>query len=529
MSASRPSLPPPSARVLLVEDEAIIAKDIEQSLERMGYVVCGAAATGADAIRKAEETKPDLILMDIRLRGEMDGIEAARRILASRDLPIIFLTAFADDSTLQRAREVGPYGYVLKPFDENELYVTTMMALTKHRAFAQLDRLVEERTRALAASEAQMRELDELLRLFVENVRDYAIFLLRPDGTVASWNKGAENLTGYKADEVIGTHLSRFYAEAERAAGKLEQELRTAARDGVAREEGFRVRKDGSRFWADVTATALHGDAGALRGFIKIMRDTTEQRRAEEILQRANEDLEERVRSRTAALTAANKELEAFSYSVSHDLRAPLRAVDGFARMLAEGYADRLDDKGRHYLNRIRAGAQRMGALIDDLLKLSRLGRAELRPASVDLAALAREVVDELRRREPERQVEVILPDRLCITGDRQLLRAALDNLIGNAWKFTRKTPAARVELGRAPAGGGAAYFVRDNGAGFEMEYVGQLFTPFKRLHDEKDFEGTGIGLATVQRVVARHGGRVWAEGAPGRGATFWFTLEEGT
>ncbi len=225
------------------------------------------------------------------------------------------------------------------------------------------------------------------------------------------------------------------------------------------------------------------------------------------------------------ALAAANRELEAFSYSVSHDLRAPLRTVDGFSHIVLEDYGDRLDDQGRDYLNRIRAGCQRMGQLIDDLLKLARVIRHELRTADADLAAVARGVVDQLRQADPARAVEVSIPERLPARCDPGLIRAALDNLIGNAWKFTGKQPDARIEFGVESRPEGAVYFVRDNGAGFDMAYAGKLFGAFQRLHTQGEFAGTGIGLATVQRIVQRHGGRVWAESTVGQGATFRLTL----
>jgi len=225
------------------------------------------------------------------------------------------------------------------------------------------------------------------------------------------------------------------------------------------------------------------------------------------------------------ALKVANGELEAFSYSVSHDLRAPLRAVDGFSQILLEDYAAVLDATGRGHLDRIRAGCQRMGQLIDDLLRLSRVIRQPMRREEVDLAATAASVMDQLRAGGPERQVTFLAPPRLLVQGDPGLLRTALENLLGNAWKFTSKRPDARIELGSRMADGTTEYFIVDNGAGFDNAYAGKLFGAFQRLHAQTDFEGTGIGLATVQRIIARHGGRIRAQGEVGQGATFSFTL----
>ncbi len=235
--------------------------------------------------------------------------------------------------------------------------------------------------------------------------------------------------------------------------------------------------------------------------------------------------LEQRVLARTAELQAANQELEAFTYSASHDLRAPLRGIDGFAKVLEEDYADRLDADGRDALHRVRAAAQRMAELIDSLLGLSRLTRSDMSLELVDLSELARTVADALRAADPGRSVVFEIPAKLVVRGDKRLLAVLLENLLGNAWKFTGKHPNARIELGVTDKDGKPAYFVRDDGAGFDMAHAANLFGPFQRLHSVSDFPGTGIGLATVRRIVQRHGGRIWAESAPDRGATFYFTL----
>ena len=225
-------------------------------------------------------------------------------------------------------------------------------------------------------------------------------------------------------------------------------------------------------------------------------------------------------------LEMANRELEAFSYSVSHDLRAPLRAIHGFAEALIEDYGDRLDEVGMDYLNRVRRSAERMAQLIDGLLSLSRLSQRDLYVGMVDLSTLAREVIEELSQRQPDRSVEVKIADGLVAECDMDLVRIVLDNLLGNSWKFTVGKDQAVIEFGAIGQNGETVYFVRDNGVGFDMRYADKLFMPFQRLHGE-EFEGTGIGLATVARIIYRHGGRIWAEGVPGAGATFFFTLSE--
>ncbi len=294
-----------------------------------------------------------------------------------------------------------------------------------------------------------------------------------------------------------------------------------------------------------VRAAKLSGDElGALTDAFNQMLGRIEDqasalRASKEELQRYATGLEQRVEERThelqesneamqrnaAQLLAANRELDAFAYSVSHDLRAPLRSIDGFSQVVLQDYAERLDDAGRDALQRVRAATQRMGTLIDDLLKLARITRAEMRREPVDLSGIAQDIVAELQRTTPERQVEFAITPGLKAQGDSRLLRVVLENLLRNSWKYTTKQRQPRVEFGAVDVNGGRAFMVRDNGAGFDMKYADKLFGVFQRLHSAAEFEGTGVGLATVMRIITRHGGRIWAEGAVDQGATFYFTL----
>jgi light-regulated signal transduction histidine kinase (bacteriophytochrome) len=250
-------------------------------------------------------------------------------------------------------------------------------------------------------------------------------------------------------------------------------------------------------------------------GTVGVIRDIRERAKAEKELRKAYNEVK-----------TINKELEAFSYSVSHDLRAPLRSIDGFSAALLEDYVDVLDEQGKNYLQRVRAATQRMGKLIDDMLMLSRVTRSKMKYEQINLSHLAQTIINELREEEPQRNVKAVIEKDLLVNGDISLLRIMLGNLLHNAWKFTGNNPTARIEFQTIEQEGKQVYLIRDNGIGFEMTYSDKLFGAFQRLHPEDEFPGTGIGLATVQRIINRHGGRVWAEGQLGKGATFYFTLE---
>jgi PAS domain S-box-containing protein len=377
----------------------------------------------------------------------------------------------------------------------------------------------------------QTREAEERYRLLVDSVQEYAILMLDPEGLVMSWNPGAQRILGYAPQEVLGRHVSLFYPPEDAAAGAPQEALRLALERGRLEEEGWRIRRDGTRFRAGVALAPLRGPDGEVHGFAHVTRDLT--------LQHAQASLERRAEEQASR----TRELETFSYTVAHDLRAPLRGMIHLTEFLERDQADRLDDEGRQNLHALRTSAERMGRLVEDLLNLSRSSNAEIRHEDVDLTKLARHVLKGYQEREPGRDVDIRVQEGLRARADPNLMRVLLDNLLGNAWKFTRKTPRPRIEMGSATVegaegGGGTpqgasprasthAFYVRDNGAGFDPAKSKDLFKPFRRLHAGHEYEGTGIGLATVERIVSRHGGKVWAEGQPGQGATVWFTLPD--
>ena len=357
-------------RILVIEDEAIVAADIRRTLMGMGYEVLETADSAKEAIDRATASRPDLALVDIHIKGDLDGIQTAEILRERFRVPVIYVTAFADETTVERAKWTEPVGYLLKPIKALELRSVVEVGLYKHA-------------------------------------------------------------------------------------------------------------------------------------------------------------METRLREREHQLEAANADLEAFNYTVAHDLRTPLTVIIGYSETLVLSAA-KLDEAGtQQLLERIAAVGNRMAQTIDDLLKLATLTRVELKRTSTDLGGIAREVAEGLRQQQAAQVVDLSIAEPTLGMGDPGLLRSALENLLGNAFKFTSKQPNPKIEFGSVQKDGETIYFVRDNGAGFDMASTDKLFAPFQRLHKQNEYEGTGIGLACVQRIIQRHGGRIWAESTPGEGATFWFSLNE--
>ena len=374
---------------------------------------------------------------------------------------------------------------------------------------------LSERKRA----EAALHESEARKAAVMEAALD-AIVLMDHAGLVTEWNAAAERTFGYQRAEIVGKPLAEMIIPGymrDRHRRGLERYLGTGEHNILGtRIEVPAVRKGGEEFPAEVAVVRIRSEGPAV--FTGYIRDISERRRAAEA---------ELLRREKEAAHAANRELEAFSYSVAHDLRTPLRGIIGYSGMLVEDHGDQLDDAAKQVIAKITGNASRMAELIDALLSLAKVSRAELRRERVNLTDLARRVVARLRTIDPARHVEVVLAENVIASGDPRLLAAVLDNLIGNAWKFTRDRPEARIEFGCMRAPDVVRCFVRDNGAGFDMAYAGRLFTPFQRLHSPADFEGTGLGLATVQRIIHRHGGEIRAESKENEGATFEFTLPE--
>lgn len=372
-----------------------------------------------------------------------------------------------------------------------------------------------------------LRDHDMRYREMIESVNE-VVFSTDASLCFTFLNKAWERYTGHPVGTAIGQSLLAYLHPDDRQQAEMPiRAVLSGQNDHVP--ISFRLTSNqGEIRWIQATLRPVldNGRAAAPTGLFGTLNDITARKVAELTLKNLNQELEARVKLRTAELETSNRELEAFSYSVSHDLRAPLRAIDGFARILEDELSGRLDPNSREHLERIRQAAGRMAYLIDKLIELARLSRHTLRKETVDLSRIAIQVIDDLRRESPERQVEVEITRELTVTADHTLMQIVLDNLLRNAWKFTARQTFARITFHASITEGERVFTVRDNGIGFDMAFSKQLFRAFHRLHDLAEFPGSGIGLANVQRIIHRHGGKVWAESAPGKGAAFHFTLE---
>ena len=378
-----------------------------------------------------------------------------------------------------------------------------------------LAKMLEKQKRA----EEALQKSEEKHRTILQTALD-GFWLADAQGRLLEVNETYCRMSGYSAQELLAMHISDL--EGVENVDEVAAHIQKIITLGEHRFESKHNRKDGSIFDVENSVQYRPIDGGQ---FIVFLRDITERKRSEEEIKMLNADLEQRVIERTAQLESANKELEAFSYSISHDLRAPLRAIDGFSLALLDDYNAALDSQGQDILYRIRKAASRMAELIDGLLGLSRLNRDKMNYKEVNLSEIVTTITSNLQQAEPLRNVEFSIEADLIVNGDENLLAIMLDNLIGNAWKFTSNQPIAKIEFGVSISENNLTYYIRDNGAGFDMRYADKLFKAFQRLHTTDEFPGTGIGLATAQRIIKFHNGKIWAESEKGNGATFYFTL----
>jgi two-component system, NtrC family, sensor kinase len=525
---------PAATTVLVIDDSATFRSELVRAFEVAGYAVL-VAPSGEDGLRLAASQRPHAIVVDSVLPG-IDGSTVIRRVrldAALRGVPCLMLTGSEEHGAELRALDAGADAFVRKDDDISVILARLTAVLRSATSGRPTDEttslLGPKRILAVDDSPTYLQTLAEALRsegydlvlgrsgeealdLLSVQVVDCILLDLQMPGL-----GGQETCRRIKAAPMM-RDVPLILLAALESREAMVQGLGAGADDYIPKSSDFDVLK--ARVRAQIRRKQFEDENRRIR-------EELLQKEIEAGVARANKEISETRAALVEELERKNKELEAFSYSVSHDLRAPLRGIDGFSLALLEDHAEQLDDKGQDFLRRIRAGAQRMGELIDDMLALSRIGRADLIRAEIDLSRLARLVADELRAREPGRAVAVDIQEGLIASVDRSLFRIVFDNLIGNAWKFTSKVEHPRIAFGADDRGPRRTYFVRDNGAGFDMTYIERLFRPFQRLHSGEEFPGTGIGLATVARVVDRHGGRVWAEAAVGKGATIFFTVGE--
>lgn len=466
-----------------------------------------------DAFRQLFDSSPvALVLWRVKdARVIMLNIAAAR-LFGSRlpDLREAVRAGAAGPLLLSNAAGDASWGLISNEevrFHDVDCNLTSIVDVTKLRNFEHDLRL----------SEARFRDLTELSSDWFWEQDEHYRFTMVSSNVLRYTGLGPEARLGRTRWDFPALNLSAADWNAHRA-----------VLDARRPFHDFEVRRpdiDGRAIWTSVSGMPLFDGAGKFTGYRGVGRDISNRKREERKLVALNAQLEARVAQRTAELSRSNQELESFSYTVAHDLRAPLRAILGFGRFLLEDHGDRLPPDALENLRRVLASGTAMGRMIDGLLRLSLLSRQPVSMANFDIASISRELLAELAAAEPGRTVEFVAPDSLPAAGDVSLLRIALQNLLGNAWKFTARSNGVRIEVGKASTAKGDAFFVRDNGVGFDMAYAGKLFRVFQRLHSDSEFDGIGVGLATVTRILHLHGGRIWAESAPGAGATFFFTL----
>jgi PAS domain S-box-containing protein len=501
-------------RILVVEDENIVAMDIERGLKRLGYLISGPVGRGEEALVEIRKRRPDLVLMDVQLKGAMDGIETAQRILDEFDIPVIFLTAFADEQTLRRVKATEPFGYLLKPFEEKELHSAIEVTLHKHR-------LVGHRQ---AASEEALARSEERFRIFVESVRNYALFMLDPDGKITSWNSGAARIFGYPAEEAVGKHYSTFYPPGgdAHAVGALGE----ASQAGRHEEEGIRVRKDLLEFWSRTTITPLQSPSGALRGFGIIVCDITESRDAAMALQ----DKVAQLLQTEARLKEEVRAREDFLSIVSHELKTPLTPlniqIQTLSRLCGRDLQGRLTiEKLRDSLKGCSSQIGHLNSLIEDLLDFSRItaGKLSVSKTDFDLSELARELTTrfDLQLSAVGRRIEVQASEEVHGCGDRFRIEQVVVNLLTNAIKYGGQKP-IRLKVWSEP--GVAMLSVEDQGLGIREEDQQRIFDRFERAVPVSNFGGLGLGLYIARQIIEAHDGKIRLKSLPGEGATF--TLE---
>lgn len=509
------------AKILIVEDEGIEALDIRYRLANLGYPVPDIAYSGEEAIQKIEEIRPELVLMDIMLHGGIDGITTSERIHARFDIPVVFLTAYADEDTLRRAKITEPFGYLVKPFKERELRVTIDVALYKHKM------------------EKKLRESEKWLATTLRSIGD-AVVATDKNGLITFMNPIAEELMGWKMSEVTNSRLTKVFNiinrdTRERVQNPVDKVLQEGTIVGLANHTILKNR-NGTEIPIDDSAAPIKDDKGNITGVVLVFRDVTERENALAEICKYRDDLEIRVHERTTELAKANEglmvyarkleklneELQEFAFIASHDLQEPLRKIQTFGLMLARKHEHKLNAEGKDYLARMTNAAKRMSDLLKSLLNYSGI-RSQPQPFEpIDLATVVQDAVNDLELVIKKVGGSIEIGELPKIDADPVQIRQLFQNLVSNSMKYCKDCEKPEVKIHGHINGAICEIFVEDNGIGFEEQYIDRIFKPFQRLHGRgHNYEGTGMGLAICRKIVERHRGSITAKSTPGRGSAF--------
>ncbi len=488
------------ARILVVEDENIVALDISNGLKRLGYQVVRIVNSGEDAISSAIELKPDLILMDIQLKGMIDGIQAADAIRKKNNIPVIFLTAYADEATISRAKSAEPYGYLLKPFEETELHTAIEVVLQKHKKI--------EESEAHYVKELILSE--ERFRLFINSVYDYAIFMLDTSGNIISWNAGAERINGYTSEEAIGKHFSILFTDEDIEKNLPALSLVKSLNDGQMLEEGWRVKKDGTQFWGHVTLSSLYDKQKMLIGYGAVVHDMTKTKLTEDMLKNT-------VKARDEFISIA-----------SHELKTPLTSLLLQTQSFQRG--QKRNDQTiyeKDHVNKIIEQTYkqvvRLSRLVEDMLDISRLrtGKFTLKLFKFDIADLIYEVIEKMSGLFTQAKMnipEVKIEGNIFVEWDKERIEQVLTNLLSNALRYATGAP---VNIIVKEEGDRVQIAVQDRGMGIAKKDQERIFDRFERAVDSNKITGMGLGLYISREIVQAHHGKIWVESETGNGATF--------
>jgi len=541
---STDSLPLKDHNLLIIDDEVEVTKALTRQFRKKYNVF--SASDVEDAFEIMENESIQVVLSDQRM-PHMTGVDFFTKIKDKYpDAPKVILTGYSDIEAVIGAINQGQiFRYVTKPWNPEELDSVISEAFEKYELITQnrkltqnlreanitLEEKVKVRTSELKKLNTNLTEVNREKNIYIGiidaifNSVPGLIYLYDEDGKLVRWNKKHELFTGYSSEELSQMHLLDFYKGDAEIQKIITEAVKTTFLNGFGETEAALSKKDGSVIPMYFTASKLTIDGKNF--FTGIGIDITERKLAEAEIKNLNQELEQKVIDRTEQLKIAYKELEAFSYSISHHLRTPLRAIDGFANILLDEYALSLDVEGKRLFQVIIDNANKMGQLIDELLSFSSLNRMEIKYSPIDMHNLAYSAYDELTGKEEKENIKFRLQNIPPATGDASLINVVWINLIGNAIKFTSGKTDRIIEIGSKTEDDSIIYYVNDNGAGYNMEYSNKLFAVFQHLHSPKHFEGNGVGLAIVQRIIEQHKGRVWAEGKVGEGATFYFTLAD--